>query len=257
MKNSRFGFLCTALAFAAALAMAAPTPAHADALNVNAQTGTSYTFLNTDCSKLVTFSNAAAVAVTLPQASSGAGAGSGLGTFMPPCAIKALNRGAGTVTITPTTSTIAGASTLVLSTGQAAEIVSDGANYQVASGTGGTSTGGSFALNTPLVTFGNAAGAPTHVATAQLTAPALTSCGTSPSIVGTDEAGTVTMGTSATGCVITFNVAYTGVPHCVVNWVATPLASQSYVVAAASITTTQTSTSNNVLTYICRARAGG
>jgi hypothetical protein len=39
------------------------------------------------------------------------------------------------------------------------------------------------------------------------TAPALTSCGTSPAIVGTDMAGTVTMGTTPTGCVITFNGA--------------------------------------------------
>jgi hypothetical protein len=50
------------------------------------------------------------------------------------------------------------------------------------------------------------------------TAPALTSCGTSPAIVGTDVAGTVTMGTGTpTGCVITFNVAYIAAPHCIVR----------------------------------------
>lgn len=89
------------------------------------------------------------------------------------------------------------------------------------------------------------------------TAPALTSCGTSPAIVGTDVAGTVTMGTTAVGCVITFNVAYALAPHCVVTWIATPLASQSYVTAAASITLTQTSTSNNVVKYLCAAQPGG
>jgi hypothetical protein len=48
------------------------------------------------------------------------------------------------------------------------------------------------------------------------TAPALTSCGTSPAIIGTDLAGTVTMGTGTpTGCVITFNSAKTAAPHCV------------------------------------------
>lgn len=83
------------------------------------------------------------------------------------------------------------------------------------------------------------------------TAPALTSCGTTPSIVGTDLAGTVTMGTTATGCVITFNTAKSAAPHCVVTWIATPLASQSYVTSTTAITTTQTSTSNNVLKYIC------
>ena len=100
--------------------------------------------------------------------------------------------------------------------------------------------------------------APVHVSSGQTTAPALTSCGGgSPSIIGSDTAGTVTMGTTATGCVITFNVAYTGAPHCVVSWRATPLLSQSYTVSNAAITTTQTSTSGNLLDYICIAPAGG
>lgn len=89
------------------------------------------------------------------------------------------------------------------------------------------------------------------------TPPALTSCGTTPSIAGTDVAGIVTMGTTATGCVITFNVAYALAPFCVVTWIATPLASQSYVTSATAITTTQTSTSSNKLQYFCAAQAGG
>jgi hypothetical protein len=92
--------------------------------------------------------------------------------------------------------------------------------------------------------LGSASGVPSHIATAQTTAPALTSCGGgSPAITGTDTAGIVTMGTSATGCVITFNVAYTGTPYCVVSWIATPLASQSYATSNTAITLTQTSTS--------------
>jgi hypothetical protein len=84
------------------------------------------------------------------------------------------------------------------------------------------------------------------------TAPVLTSCGTSPAIVGTDLAGTVTMGTGTpTGCVITFNTAKTLAPHCVVTWIATPLASQSYVTSTTAITLTQTATSSNVAKYIC------
>lgn len=83
------------------------------------------------------------------------------------------------------------------------------------------------------------------------TAPALTSCGTTPAIVGTDLAGTVTMGTTATGCVITFNSAKSAAPHCVVTWIATPLASQSYTTSTTAITLTQTSASNNVAKYIC------
>ena len=90
------------------------------------------------------------------------------------------------------------------------------------------------------------------------TAPALTSCGTTPAIVGTDVAGTVTMGTGTpTGCVITFNVAYVAAPHCVVAWIATPLASQSYVTSTTAITLTQTATSSNVAKYICVAPPGG
>lgn len=106
--------------------------------------------------------------------------------------------------------------------------------------------------------FGSASGTPAHLSSAQTTAPALTSCGTgSPAITGTDSAGIVTMGTGATGCVVTFNVAYTGTPYCVVSWIATPLASQSYVTSNAAITVTQTSASGNKLQYICVGTAGG
>lgn len=87
--------------------------------------------------------------------------------------------------------------------------------------------------------------------------PVLTACGTTPAIVGTDTAGLITMGTTATGCVITFAVAYTGVPFCVLNWQGTPLAAQNWTVTATAITTVQTSTSNNLLNYVCVARPGG
>ena len=76
-----------------------------------------------------------------------------------------------------------------------------------------------------------------HIAAAGI-APALTSCGTSPTITGNDMAGIVTMGTTATGCVISFAKPYNNVPFCVVDWIATPLASQSYVTSATAITLT-------------------
>lgn len=88
---------------------------------VNAQTGTTYTVLTGDRNKLVTFSNASAVAVTLPQAGSAG--------FADNYVFSAVNRGAGLVTITPTTSTIDGASTLTLATNQGVMIFSDGTNY--------------------------------------------------------------------------------------------------------------------------------
>lgn len=89
--------------------------------------------------------------------------------------------------------------------------------------------------------------------------PVLSACGTTPTLAtgSTDTAGTVTMGTSATGCVITFGTAYTAAPTCTVTWQATPLASQSYTVTTTAITTVQTSTSNNILNYTCVAKSGG
>ena len=104
--------------------------------------------------------------------------------------------------------------------------------------------------STPSCTFAGDVNIP-HIA-ATGTAPTLTSCGTSPTISGGDLAGTVTMGTGApTGCVITFATAYSGAPHCVVSWRATPLATQSYAVSATAITLTQTATSSNIVNYVC------
>jgi hypothetical protein len=108
---------------------------------VNAQTGTTYTVVAGDNSKLITFSNGSAVAVTLPQAT---------GSFAAGWYTDVRNLGAGTVTITPTTSTINGTSTLVLTTSQSARIVSDGTNYQLANSSTGTSgTVTSVALTVP------------------------------------------------------------------------------------------------------------
>lgn len=88
-------------------------------------------------------------------------------------------------------------------------------------------------------------------------APTPTSCGTSPALSGTDIAGTVTMGTgSPTGCIITFATAYVSAPDCVVTW-QTNLSSMIYVIAAATITLTQTGTSSNKVNYDCKAKSGG
>lgn len=96
-----------------------------------------------------------------------------------------------------------------------------------------------------------------HTASAG-SSPALSSCGTSPAIVGDDKDGEVTMGTgSPTGCVITFAAAYTAKPYCTVSWQATPLVSQSYAVANTAITLTQTGTSSNKANYHCAAQSGG
>ena len=90
------------LALAVGLGLIVPGIAQAE--YINAQTGTTYTFVNSDCGKLVTFNNAASVAVTLPQAGAS-------GLFLGGCTISVLGIGVGTVTITPTTSTINGSAT--------------------------------------------------------------------------------------------------------------------------------------------------
>lgn len=95
---------------------------------VNAQTGTTYTFLNSDNSKLVTAFNAAAQAYTLPQA----GAASAFLTGWFTDIHNKSTNAAGVVTITPVTSTIDGAATLALNPGDSARLVSDGTNYQAA-----------------------------------------------------------------------------------------------------------------------------
>src|SRR5215469_1694726 len=82
---------------------------------VNAQSGTTYTVSVDDYGKLVTFNNASPVAVTLPQATTT------FATFN----FFTCNKGAGLVTITPTTSTINGNATLTLQQTQCTLIVSD------------------------------------------------------------------------------------------------------------------------------------
>jgi hypothetical protein len=97
-------------------------------LTVNSQTGTSYTVVDGDCGKVVRFNNAASVAATLPQANGS--------TFVSGWTADFQNIGAGSVTITPATSTINGNSNLVLLTNQGAHCDSDGANYTCVLGVG-------------------------------------------------------------------------------------------------------------------------
>lgn len=111
----------------------------------NPQTGTTYTYLATDRAGYASFSNGSAIAVTLPQAG---GTGFASNWVNVSCDI-----GAGTATITPTTSTISyssgtgytsGASSMALTTGQCAFIYSDNTNYFAIQFTGGGSGSGTI-----------------------------------------------------------------------------------------------------------------
>jgi len=87
---------------------------------VNAQT-TNYTVVPGDYGLLITMNNAAATVITFPQAT---------GTFLT-FSTSITNIGAGTTTLTPTTSTICnGKPNQALTTGQSIYVVSDGINYQ-------------------------------------------------------------------------------------------------------------------------------
>lgn len=124
------------------------------ATTVNAQVGTTYAIVVGDYGKLVTFNNANPVSVTLPQAT---GSFTTFNVFVK-------NLGAGTVTITPTTSTINGGATLSLTSGNSAQIVSDGVNYQ----TWGTSVGGGSGVSsiggaTGVITLGDGMLIPANV----------------------------------------------------------------------------------------------
>lgn len=85
------------------------------------------------------------------------------------------------------------------------------------------------------------------------TAPTLSTCGTTPSIVGNDVAGTVTMGTAGpTACTLTFANAFTNAPHCVV--VARDALILAHVTASSTTAVTFTATAactSCVLDYIC------
>jgi len=94
---------------------------------VNHQTGTSYTFVSGDNLKLVTFNNAAAVTANLPNAN----------TLASTWAVFIANLGAGTVTLTPSVSTIDGAATLALTQNQGVVLFGDGTNYYTERGVGG------------------------------------------------------------------------------------------------------------------------
>jgi hypothetical protein len=94
-----------------------------ESVTVNSQTGSgAYAILNGDCGKLISRNNAAAVADTIAQAGGG-------GSFAAGWFTEYQCVGAGGCTITPTTSTIDGASSITLLQNQGVKIVSNGTNY--------------------------------------------------------------------------------------------------------------------------------
>src|SRR6185312_2923832 len=84
------------------------------------------------CGGQITFNNAASIAVTVPQAT---------GSFAS-CQFDVTDLGAGTATLTPTTSTINGTASLAIAQNRQCTVNSDGTNWQVIGCTALVSGGG-------------------------------------------------------------------------------------------------------------------
>lgn len=135
---------------------------YANTSAVRATTTTSEALDNSDRGKLVTFSNASAIACTIAQAGSG-------GNFAAGWVVSLRNLGAGTVTCTPTTSTVDGAATVILLPGQGLDLYSDGTNYFTQGGRGTIVAKGTLALATGAISSATCTSAQTLSAPGVLT----------------------------------------------------------------------------------------
>lgn len=81
--------------------------------------------------------------------------------------------------------------------------------------------------------------------------PTVTGTG-SPTVSGTDIAGTITAGTAATSVIVTFGTAYGVTPNCLaVRQDATATSVIAYTTATTGITITQSAASGNKINYWC------
>lgn len=87
-------------------------------------------------------------------------------------------------------------------------------------------------------------------------APTLNSCGSSPSISGSDQAGLVTIGSGGTGCGVAFAVQYyPNVPYCVVTD-QTLRTTMAYTISLYQITISGV-TAGDKINYVCMGQNGG
>lgn len=93
---------------------------------------------------------------------------------------------------------------------------------------------------------------------ASSTNPVLSGCGTSPALAGDDTHGYITVGTAATGCVLTFQIPYSLKPECTMTNESASLTSAfAYVPSATAITVTQAvGLGGDVLDYQCEGVQG-
>ena len=82
--------------------------------------------------------------------------------------------------------------------------------------------------------------------------PNLSSCGTTPSIAGTGNAGKVTIGTGATtSCTVTFDTAYTNAPSCTITGDDTAITYAATTTTSALTITSSADMQSDIVSYIC------
>lgn len=82
--------------------------------------------------------------------------------------------------------------------------------------------------------------------------PALSSCGSSPSIVGSATSGKITIGSgSTTSCTATFAVAYANAPACVVTGNSTAITYGDSTSTTALTITSSADMAASVISYVC------
>jgi hypothetical protein len=90
--------------------------------------------------------------------------------------------------------------------------------------------------------------------------PAVSTCGTSAALAtgSTDNAGKITVGTSASNaCTLTFGTAYTTAPFCVVQNKTTGAAANVYTISTTAIVWSSALADSSELFYHCIAPSGG
>lgn len=108
--------------------------------------------------------------------------------------------------------------------------------------------------NSSLVWISNYAGAGYWDATG--TIPTLSSCGTSPTSTGNIDRMRITVGSvSATGCTVTFPIAFKNIPSCIVtNESMSVVNAMSYAETTSTLTVTQTGLTGDILDASCEGQ---
>ena len=122
---------------------------------VNPQAGTSYTVQNIDYGRLVTFNNSGSIAVSLPDPSTAG---------FTPFNVYIANIGTGLITVTPTSGTVGGQTSINIAATQSVWFISDGTNYQVVYNAVATGTSGPLPI--PITWLGAKCDGTTNDATA-------------------------------------------------------------------------------------------